>query len=274
MKFKIPLSQPNLNRDDFLQIKKCFDSSWISSKSPWVDKFEKEFACQVSQTKYAIAVNSGTSALFLALKSLGIGQGDEVILPTLTMIATVNAVVWAGAKPILVDSNNHKDWNMNLTQLKQKINKNTKAIIPVHLYGYPVDMHRLMAIAKEHKLFVVEDTAEAMGSVYHHKAVGSWGDLSCYSLYSNKIITTGNGGIIATNSKRLYLLLKQISFFDFHQESHFLHHQMGYNLVLSGLQSALGCSQVGRLKAFLSIDRQYILGIDKIYMDMLTLYVR
>ncbi|MFA6532836.1 MAG: DegT/DnrJ/EryC1/StrS family aminotransferase [Patescibacteria group bacterium] len=254
--FDIPISKPNLIKEDFLEIKKCFDSSWISSKSPWVDKFEIGFAKKVSGTKYAVSVNSGTSALFLALKALGIGPGDEVILPTLTMIATVNAITWVGATPVLVDSTSSKDWNIDPAKIEEKINKKTKAIMPVHIYGYPCNMEKINNIAKKYKLYVIEDAAEAMGALYKGKLVGSLSKISCFSLYANKIITTGNGGMVCTDDKYIYKLVKKLSFFDFNETTHFEHNLIGYNLVLSGLQAALGSSQVKRFDKQLNKRRQ------------------
>lgn len=254
-KFEIPISKPNLNDKDFQEIKRCFYSSWISSKSPWVDKFEKEFAKKISGTRYGVAVNSGTSALFLALKALDIGPGDEVILPSLTMIATINAVYWVGAKPVLVDSTSIDDWNINIKEIKTKISKKTKAIIPVHLYGYPCDMDEINKIAKNYNLFIIEDAAEAMGSFYKNKIVGSLGNISCFSLYINKIITSGNGGMICVNNKKIYQLLKKIRFFDFNEKIHFKHYLIGYNFALSGLLAALATSQIKRFNHLLKKRR-------------------
>lgn len=234
----------------------CISSTWISSKSPWIDKFEKLYAKHVSKTKYAASVNSGTSALFLALKALNIGPGDEVILPTFTMIATVNAIVWTGATPVLVDSTSQGDWNMNVQEVERKITSKTKAIMPVHIYGYICDMEPLEALAKKHNLYIVEDAAEAMGSEYHGKRAGSFGTLSCFSLYANKIITTGNGGMVCTNNKELYSLIKKLAFFDFNEKTHFKHLLFGYNLVLSGIQGALGCAQVKKFTALVEKRRK------------------
>jgi perosamine synthetase len=256
MSYTIPLSRPYLSHEEIIEVNRCIKSSWISSKSPWVEKFEHLFAQKISQTKYAISVNSGTSAIFLALKSLGIGPGDEVILPTFTMIATINAVVWAGATPVLVDSTSHSDWNMDPGQIEQKITKRTKAIIPVHIYGYICDMEAILAIAKKHKLYVIEDAAEAMGSEYHKKRAGKFGILSCFSLYSNKIITTGNGGLICTNSKKLYSNIKKMAFFSFNAKTHFKHIHFGYNLVLSGMQGALGYAQTKKFDALIRKRRE------------------
>ena len=254
--YRIPVSKPNLTKEDFLEIKKVFDSSWISSKSPWVEKFEKSFARKISRTKHAASVNSGTSAIFLALKALGVGEGDEVILPSLTMIATINAVTLTGAKPVLVDCRSFEDFNWDIEEVKKKINKKTKAIIPVHLYGYSCDMDSLMKLAKAKKVYVVEDAAESMGATYKGKTLGSFGNLSCFSLYSNKIVTAANGGIVATDDKKLHELIKKISFFDFNEDSHFTHSVIGYNMVLSGLQAGLGFSQTKRFSRMLAKRRQ------------------
>lgn len=253
--YDIPLSKPSLTLADFHEIEACFKSSWISSKSSWVIKFEKSFAKTVSHTKYAVSVNSGTSALFLILKGLGIGPGDEVILPTFTMIATVNAVIWTGATPILVDCESKEDWNISSEAAANKISKKTKAIIAVHIYGYLCNMNALVKIAKQNNLILIEDAAEAMGSLYKNRRAGSMSAASCFSLYSNKIISTGNGGIVATNSHRLYLLLQKLRFFDFDAKSHFMHRIIGYNLVLSGLPAALGFSQTKRFDKLLKKRR-------------------
>jgi perosamine synthetase len=254
--YRVPVSKPSLENQDFQEIKKAFDSSWISSKSPWVEKFEKAFAKKISKTKYAASVNSGTSALFLALKSLGVGGGDEVILPSLTMIATINAVTLTGAKPVLVDCQSFEDFNIDIKEVENKITKKTKVIIPVHLYGYSCEMDKLIKLAKDKNIYIVEDAAEAMGAMYKGKALGSFGDLSCFSLYSNKIITTGNGGMVATNNKKLYELIKKLRFFDFNEDSHFTHYIIGYNMVLSGLQAALGLSQTERFGKLLLRRRE------------------
>lgn len=264
-RFKIPLSKPYLNDVDLKELVKCFKSSWISSKSPWVTRFERLFAKKISQTNYAVAVNSGTSALFLTLKALNIGPGDEVILPTFTMIATINAVTWVGAKPILVDCQSKKDWNISVNEIERKITNKTKAIIPVHIYGYVCQMDKIIKLAKKYKLFIIEDAAEAMGSTYKEKTAGSLGDISCFSLYVNKIITTANGGVLATNNKKIYQLVKKLSFFDFNQKTHFKHHLIGYNLVLSGLQASLGYSQLKRFQQLLK-KRQLIFSWYKEYL--------
>lgn len=255
MSYIIPLSKPFLSHEEMQEVGKCIQSSWISSKSPHISAFEKLYAQNVSKTKYAASVNSGTSALFLALKALGIGKGDEVILPTFTMIATINAIVWAGATPVLVDCASLTDWNMSVIEIEQKITHRTKAIMPVHIYGYMCDMGAINKIAKKHKIYVIEDAAEAMGSEYRSKRAGSLSIISCFSLYANKIITTGNGGMVCTNNRKLYELVKKLSFFDFNEKTHFKHLLFGYNLVLSGIQSALGVAQVKKFKILINKRR-------------------
>ena len=249
---KIPFSKPHITSSDIRLVSECLKSTWISSKSPLVGKFERMFAEKVSRTRYAVAVNSATSGLFLALKSLGIGEGDEVILPTFTMIATINAVLLSGAKPVLADCKDTYDWNISPGEIAKKISKKTKAVIPVHIYGFVCEMDKINDIAKQERIFVVEDAAEAMGSEYKGGRAGSFGDLACFSLYANKIITTGNGGMVTTNDKKLYEILKKIRFFDFGEERHFQHKIVGYNMALTGLQAALGISQLARFGKYLA----------------------
>lgn len=254
--YTIPLSKPSLTDADWKEVKKCFDSTWISSKSPWVEDFEEAFAAKVSHTKYAISVNSGTSALIASLIALGVGRGDEVILPTFTMVATLSAVIMVGATPVLVDCISSNDWNMDAEKIEAVITKKTKAIIVVHIYGYCSDMRRLIDIASKHKIHLIEDAAEAMGSEYMNKQLGSFGITGCYSLYSNKIITTGNGGMVVTNNQTIANLIKKVRFFDFGEFEHFVHKRIGYNFALSGIQAALGLSQVRRFKTLLASRHQ------------------
>lgn len=253
-KYLIPLSQPDISQRDIKLVTDCLRTSWISSKSPLVDRFEKKFADIVTKTKFAAAVNSGTSALFLALKALNIQKDDEVIIPAFTMVATINAVLWAGGRPVLVDCIKN-DWNIDVNEIEKKITKKTKIILPVHIYGYPCNLEKILDLARKHNLFVVEDAAEAMGSLYKQRPVGGFGTLSCFSLYSNKLITTGNGGIICTNDKKLYQRIQKLRFFDYNEKSHFTHHLLGYNLTLTGLQASLGISQLDRFSSFLKKRR-------------------
>ena len=180
----------------------CLDSNWISSKGDYVQKFEDSFKNYIG-AKYSSTVVNGTCALHLALLALDIGPGDEVLLPSLTYIATANAIKYTGAKPIFIDS--EKDtWQIDPEKISEKITNKTRAIICVHLYGFPSDLTKLKSICKENNLFLVEDCAEALGTKYENKFVGTFGDISAFSFYGNKTITTGEGGMVATNDKTLF----------------------------------------------------------------------
>lgn len=256
MNYRIQLTKPSITQKEQDEMARAVSSTWVSSQSPWVTKFETLFAKKIAHTKYAVSLNSGTSALFLALKALGIGPGHEVITPTFTMIATINAIVWTGAKPVLVDCASKEDWNMDVSNLEKLITPKTKAIMPVHIYGHMSNMKEINRVAKKYSLAVIEDAAEAMGSEYYGKRAGALSTISCFSLYANKIITAGNGGMLCTNDKRIYNLVKKLAFFDFNEKTHFKHLLFGYNLVLSGVQSALGYAQTKRFEALLTYRRK------------------
>jgi perosamine synthetase len=190
----IPVLEPNLGNEELNKVTEAILSGWISSKGKFIGEFEENFA------KYhgmygGVATSNGTAALHLALKALGIKNGDEVIIPVLTFAATANAVLYCNANPVYVDS--HPEyWCIDPEQICEKITKKTKAIIPVHLYGHPCDMKWLMDIAEDHNLYVIEDAAEAHGAEYKRKKVGTFGDISCFSFYGNKIMTTGEGEFV------------------------------------------------------------------------------
>ncbi|MHA2055150.1 MAG: DegT/DnrJ/EryC1/StrS family aminotransferase [Candidatus Hodarchaeales archaeon] len=194
----IPVSEPNLNGNEHEYVMDCLNTNWISSIGKYVTQFEDMFA-RFCGTHYAVATSSGITALHLSLVSLGIGKGDEVILPDLTFVASANAVEYCRAKPVFADVNN-KTWNIDPSKIEEKITKRTKAIMVVHLYGHPCDMDKIMTIARNHNLKVIEDAAEAHGAEYKNRRVGSIGDLGAFSFYGNKIITTGEGGMITTNN--------------------------------------------------------------------------
>ncbi|MBI2143120.1 DegT/DnrJ/EryC1/StrS aminotransferase family protein, partial [Candidatus Woesearchaeota archaeon] len=200
-KKSIPVSEPFLNGNEENYVLECVRSSWISSLGKFIPQFEEGFA-KFCSSKYGVAVMNGTVALQLALAALGIKEGDEVIVPDLTFVATANAVKYLGAKPVFVDSE-IETWNIDTGKIASAITKKTKAIIPVHLYGHPCDMDAIMQIAKKHSLFVIEDAAEAHGAEYKGKRVGSIGDVGCFSFYGNKIITTGEGGMCITGDSKL-----------------------------------------------------------------------
>jgi len=199
---KIPICTPTLGGKEWKYLKECIDTNWISSKGKFINEFEKKFADYIGM-KYGVTTTSGTTAIHLALASLGIKKGDEIIIPAFTMIGSVYPIIYCGATPVLVDSE-LETWNIDVSKIEEKITKNTKAIMVVHIYGHPCDMDPVMKIAKKYNLYIIEDAAEAHGAEYKNKKVGSFGDISCFSFYANKIITTGEGGMLLTNNKEIY----------------------------------------------------------------------
>ena len=237
----IPVCEPILDGKELEYVTDCVKTTWISSNGKYIPLFEEKFA-EFCQTKYGVACNNGTTAIHLALESLGIGKGDEVIIPTFTMIATCNAVIYSGAKPVLVDSE-METWNMDPEVIEEKITPKTKAILVVHTYGHPVDMDPILEIAQKHNLFVIEDAAEAHGGEYKGKRCGSLGDVGCFSFYSNKIITTGEGGMVVTNNEEYAgkaRLLRNHAF----SKPRFIHHELGYNYRITNIQAAIGLAQM------------------------------
>lgn len=236
----IPVCEPALSKKALNYVIKALNTNWISSRGDFLEKFENLFAKKVG-AKYAVAVNSGTSALHLALATLGIKPGDEVIVPTYTMISSAFAVSYLGAKPVFVDCDEYYQINPKLIQ--KVITKKTKAIMPVHIYGHPVDMDKIEAIAKKYKLAIIYDAAEAHGAKYKGKEIGSRGLASCYSFYANKIITTGEGGMIVTNNKEFADLARNLKDVAFSTERHFWHKRLGYNFRMTNLTAAVGLAQ-------------------------------
>ena len=249
----IPLVHPVLDGNELRYLAECIQSGWVSSKGSFVKRFENAMAkeCQV---EHALALSSGTAALHLALLATGISPGDEVLLPALTYIADANTVVYCGAKPVFVDIDPYT-WNLDLAQLEGKITGRTKAILAVHLYGHPVDMDVLSGIAEQHGLIVIEDACEAQGAEYKGHPVGTLGNAGCFSFYANKLVTTGEGGMLVTNSKELAdktrFLCNQAAFDDA-----YTHDAIGYNYRMSNLQAAVGLAQMERIKEFLQARKR------------------
>ena len=260
----IPIAQPSISGNEKKYILSCLKSTWISSAGEFIDRFENSFA-QFIDTKYAITTSNGTTALHLALLALGIGPGDEVIVPALTFVTTANVVTYTGAKPVFVDIDKHS-WNMDPTKIENSITKKTRAIIPVHLYGYPADMNKIMRIARMHKLFVIEDAAEAHGALIQRKKVGAIGDIGCFSFFGNKIMTTGEGGMITTNSKKLSEKIRLLKNHGMDKKRPYYHPIIGYNYRLTNLQAALGLAQLEQIKKLLAKRTQ----IAKIYENLLS----
>lgn len=250
MRTFIPIAEPFLGKEEEKLVVEGIRSGWISSIGKYIDQFEKEFA-KFTSSKYAITTSNGTAALHLAVVASGIGPGDEVIIPSMTFVATANAVSYAGAKPIFVDSE-LESWNIDPEKIKEKINRRTKAIIPVHLYGHPANMGPILKVAKKYSLWVIEDAAEAHGAMYKGKKVGSMGDIGCFSFFGNKIITTGEGGMITTNNKKI---ADRIRFFRDHGASkkrRYYHPRLGFNYRMTNLQAALGLAQLKKVKKILA----------------------
>ena len=250
----IPVAEPCLGEEELKNVIEALKSGWISSKGKFIEEFEREFA-KYCGVKYGVATANGTVALHLALKSLGIGKSDEVIVPTLTFVATANAVVHCNAKPVFVDS--HPEyWCMDPEKVEEKITKNTKAMIVVHLYGHPCDMDWIKDIAEDHELYVIEDCAEAHGAEYKEEKVGSFGDISCFSFYGNKIITTGEGGMCITNNEELLEKMRVLRDHGMSRHKKYWHEVVGFNYRMTNLQAAVGVAQLKKLDEFVEKKRQ------------------
>lgn len=250
----IPVNEPLLNGNEKKYLAECIDTGWISSEGPFIQRFEKDFAESVGR-KYAIAVSNGTAALDAAVEALGLEPGDEVILPTFTIISCISQIVRAGLVPVLVDSD-PVTWNMDVTQVEAKISPRTKAIMAVHIYGLPVDMAPLLDIARRYGLKIIEDAAEMHGQTYNGRPCGSFGDISIFSFYPNKHITTGEGGMIVTNDDHLDSKCRSLRNLCFQPHKRFVHEQLGWNLRMTNMQAALGVAQLERLPEFVQRKRQ------------------
>ncbi|MDC1476476.1 DegT/DnrJ/EryC1/StrS aminotransferase family protein, partial [Pelagibacteraceae bacterium] len=232
---------------DKFNVKKCLDTGWISSEGKFVKEFEEKFS-KYNNRNYGVAVSSGTAALEIAMKSLNLKKGDEIIIPTFSIISTAICVTKLGLKPVLVDSD-LETWNMDTAQIIKKISKKTKAIIITHIYGFPVDMKNILMIAKKKNIKIIEDSAEMIGQKYFDKNCGSFGDLSTFSFYANKHITTGEGGMVLTNNKKLYKKCKSLRNLCFGEgKNRFNHDDIGWNYRMTNLQAALGCGQLDNIK--------------------------
>lgn len=254
MKRFIPVAAPSLSNKEVKYVVDCLRSSWISSIGKYIQKFEEKFA-RFCNTKYAISCSSGTSALHLALLSLGVDSGDEVIVPTLTYIATVNAITYCNATPVFVDSE-PETWNINPQLIEKKITSRTKGIIVVHLYGHPADMDPILKIAKRHNLFVVEDAAEAHGAEYKNRKVGSLGDIGVFSFFGNKIITTGEGGMLVTNNAKLKSKICLFKGQGVDPNRRYWFKVVGYNYRMTNIQAAIGLAQLEKINYHLKRRRQ------------------
>lgn len=260
----IPVYEPSLSGNEKKYVMDCLDSNWISSKGKYVSLFEESFS-QYIGIKHSLTVCNGTVGLHLALVTLGIGEGDEVIVPTLTYVASVNTIVYTGAIPVFVDSL-PDTWQIDPEDVERHITGNTKAIIAVHLYGHPCDMDKLRKIAKEHRLFLIEDCAEAIGSRYMNQHVGTFGDIGVFSFYGNKTITTGEGGMLVTNDQTLYERSLHFRGQGLAKYRQYWHDVIGYNYRMTNICAAIGLAQLEKVEETLEKKHQ----IASWYKEMLS----
>jgi perosamine synthetase len=267
----IPVSEPLLCGNEAKYLTECIESGWISSEGPFVRRLEEGMA-EIGGQGHGIAVTNGSAALELAVAALGIRPGDEVILPTFTIISCAAAIVRAGATPVVVDCE-PLTWNMDVSQLESKITPRTAAIMVVHIYGLPLDMDPVMEIARRHGLKIIEDSAEQIGQIYFSKSgsdhkVGSFGDVATFSFYPNKQVTTGEGGMVLTSQDILAEKCRDLRNLCFGKERRFVHEELGWNFRMSNLQAAVGVAQMERLPETLEKKRQIGAWYDELLADI------
>jgi len=260
----IPVNEPIFFGNEKKYLNECIDSGWISSDGPFVSLFEKKLATYFNR-KFAIAVSNGTVALDLAVESLNLKRGDEIILPSFTIISCIGSILRNGLVPIFIDQ--EKDtWNMDASTIEKNISKKTKAIMIVHIYGLPVDVDPILKIAKKYNLRVIEDAAEVIGQTYYDKKCGSFGDVSTLSFYPNKHITTGEGGMILTDDDDLADACRSLRNLCFLPGKRFIHEKLGWNLRMTNMQAAVGVAQLEQLDRFVEKKR----WIGRLYNDLLS----
>ncbi len=258
----IPVNEPLLNGNEKKYLNECIDTGWISSEGPYVQRFEEQMAATVGR-RHAIAVCNGTAALELAVAALGLEPRDEVVMPSFTIISCAAAIVRCGCVPVLVDSD-PVTWNMDVEKLRAKIeneieikkNLRIKAIMVVHIYGLPVDMDPMLDLAGRYGLKIIEDAAEMHGQTYRGRPCGSFGDVSIFSFYPNKHVTTGEGGMVLTDDDSLAARCRSLRNLCFQSQKRFVHEELGYNFRMTNLQAALGVAQLERLEEFVVRKRR------------------
>lgn len=261
----IPLCVPEILGNEWEYVKDCLDTNWVSSAGSYVDKFENNFTSFVGVKKAVVTVN-GTAALELALRTLGIRNGDEVIVPSLTFISPVNTIKYVGAEPVFVDVC-RDTYVMDAEKVEELITPKTKAILPVHIYGYPVDMDKIMDIASKHNLYVIEDATESLGSLYKTKPTGTIGHIGCFSFNGNKLITTGAGGMLITDDEKLGERAKFLSTQtkEVLDNKAFYHPEIGYNFRMPNLLAAMGCAQLENIEDYIKAKKEHA----KLYNELL-----
>jgi perosamine synthetase len=250
----IPIMEPWLDQQEIDLVMDCLKSGWISSQGKYIAEFEEAFS-GFCGSRFGVATSNGTTALHLALLTLGIGPGDEVIVPALSFIATANVVVYTGAKPVFADVD-EKTWTLDPSGLRPLITDRTKAIIPVHLYGHPADMGPIVKLAEEYHLWVIEDAAEAHGAEYNGSKVGSLGHMGCFSFYGNKIISTGEGGMIVTDNPEWVDKARILRDHGMSKERKYWHPVLGYNFRMTNIQAAIGLGQMNKIERIIDQKRR------------------
>jgi perosamine synthetase len=254
MKNNIPVNTPLLDGNELKYVTECITTGWISSEGPFVDKFEKALS-QFTERKHGIAVSNGTAALDIAFAAIGLKKGDEVIIPSHTIISCILQIIRSGATPVLIDSE-LETWNMDVTQIESKITKKTKAILAVHLYGLPCRIDKIIEIADKNNLFVIEDAAQMIGQTFNNKPCGSFGHISTTSFYPNKQITTGEGGMCLTNDDELAEKCRSYRNLCFKADPRFVHEELGWNYRMTNIQAAIGLAQVEKLNDHVVLKRR------------------
>jgi perosamine synthetase len=267
---RISIASPVFNGNEKKYLNECIDTGWISANGRFVQEFESEFS-KFCECDYSLACSNGTVTLHLILEALGISKGDEVIIPTLTYIATANTVKYCGATPVFAESDRYT-WNIDPYKIEEKITERTKAIMPVHLYGLPAEMDVILKIAEKYSLFVIEDAAEAHGAMYKGKKVGTFGVAGSFSFFGNKIITTGEGGMITTNDSMLYNKMKQLRSQGMDPNKRYWHTTLGYNYRMTNMQAAVGLGQLENIDWHLG-ERQRVANLYKKELSRLSDYL-
>src|SRR3989338_7221549 len=263
MSRQVYLDAPNVGELEKKYIAKAIDSGYVSTIGPWVREFEDKFADYLC-TKIAVSTQSGTASIHIALHELKVGKDDEVIVPALTFVATVNPIIYVGAKPVFIDVD-IKTWNINPEEIEKNITPRTKAIMPVHFYGNPCNMEAIMNTAKKNNLYVIEDATESLGALYKSRYVGTFGDLGCFSFNGNKVITTGGGGMVVGPDKNRLEHIKFLVNQARDESKGYYHSEIGFNYRMTNIEAALGLAQLEKLDEFLAKKRRF----NKIYREEL-----
>jgi len=264
--FKIFLDDPNLGDLEKKYLNKAIDTNFVSIVGPFVPEFEEKFAQYIGAER-AVSTQSGTAALHMALYQLGIGEGDEVIVPALTFIATINPVLFVGAKPVIVDVD-PITWNIDPQEIKKAITKKTKAIIPVHLYGSVCNIEKTIEIARENNLFVIEDATESLGAIYKNRQTGTFGDFGCFSFNGNKLITTGGGGMVVSDNQKQAEHIKFLVNQARDASKGYYHPEVGFNYRMTNIEASLGLAQLERIDKFLDKKRKFRKIYQEVFNDL------